>query len=45
MDEKQQTLYLDCAKHIDYKKIYNYMYIQQTILCKHVKYVSFFFFF
>lgn len=39
-DKKQQTLYLDCAKHINYKKIYIYMYIQQTILCKHVRYVS-----
>ena len=39
--KKQQTLYFDCAKHINYKKIYIYMYIQQTILCKHGKYVSF----
>lgn len=29
--QKQQTLYFDCAKHINYKKIYIYMYIQHTI--------------
>lgn len=29
--QKQQTLYFDCAKHINYKKIYIYMYVQQTI--------------
>lgn len=35
---KQRTYIFDCAKH---RTIKRYIYIQQTILCKHGKYVSF----